>query len=185
ANLFQSSALLSAVNSGLQAKVQAGVQQALTGTTTVLENAFLAGISKEGAQTLFDNLCTKPIIDGKNAGQIFDEKVTEALQGLHIDPQTVDIPCAPDPTVHFTINNIDVGDHVACDLDFQNGQFTVKMNLPDVHFEAHAFGENKDEVEDVCIDGVTLSSNATINVTQINLSYVVTEDNLLHNTFSA
>jgi hypothetical protein len=191
AKLFQSSALQATVNDQLRTTLQANVQQAMAATATELENAYVVGISKEGTQTLFNKLCTTPIpFEGQQLtpGQIFQKAVTRTIEALHLPSFHVSgVPCAPDPDLTVSITNVTVGDTVACTVDFQDGLFAVTMGLPNIRVDAHASGHAQDDIPVFggCLDGVTISTDAHADLTNIHLDFNVTEDNLLHNTFSS
>lgn len=185
ATIFQSSAMQAAISQQLQARVQAQVHEAALATTAEIQNAFVVGLSAEGTQTLFDKLCSEPTIDGKTAGQLFQETVSAAIRALDDPPIVIhdlSVPCAPDPDVTLTIpdEHVVVGNQLSCAVDFFDGEFKVRMDLPDVSLRVNAFGEASD-----CCTGVEISGHATASITGINLQFTVTEDNLLNNTFSA
>jgi hypothetical protein len=189
ATVFRSSAMQAAVNRQLKQMVETNVQKAMAATSTELENAYVVGLSAEGTQTLFNRLCTTPVPSGEFAGmtpgQIFKKKVTEAINSIgqpHISP---DVPCASDPEVTLSISDVVVSDQLACNVDFHNGFFRVKVGLPSIHVNVHAYGTGGDWGDTVCVEGVKVEGDAFADVTGINLTYDVTEDNLLHNTFSA
>jgi hypothetical protein len=188
ATVFQGAALQSAVNDQLKQLVETKVQGALGPATTELQNAFIVGISAGGTQTLFTKLCTTPIeFEGSllTPGQIFQKTVKRTIEGISLPSVPVSVPCAPDPNVGLSITNVTVGDTVSCDVTFQNGLFAVQMNLPNIHVDAHGYGNAEDTVAGVCVDGVTISGNVYADITDIHLGFNVTEDNLLHNTFSS
>jgi len=184
---FQENAFVETVNSGLKTLLAPEVNLALSGTSTAIENAFVVGVSANGTQKLFDQLCTQPVnapdnpaINGKTPGQIFAEKVEAAI--LAIGPKTItpSVPCASDPDVALTITNVDVGTDVTCNVGFNDGFFHVTLGLPDVHVDVHAFGTGGDWGDDICVEGIKVEGNAFADVTNIKLDFDVTEDNLLN-----
>jgi hypothetical protein len=190
---FQENAFVETVNSGLKTLLAPEVSTALSGTSTAIENAFVVGVSANGTQKLFDQLCTAPVnapdnpaINGKTPGQIFSEKVEAAI--LAIGPKTItpSVPCASDPDVSLTITNVDIGTDVTCDVTFNDGFFHVTFGLPDVHVDVHAYGTGGEWDDDTCIiEGVKIEGDAYADVTNIKLDFDVTEENLLNTTTSA
>jgi hypothetical protein len=190
ANVFQSSAMQAAVNEQLKQLVEGKVQNTLTATTTDLQNAFVVGLSAAGTQTMFTNLCSKPLnapgdpLNGLTPGQIFKKKVTEAINSIGQPKITPDVPCASDPEVTLSITNVSVGDTLACNVTFTDGKFSVAVGLPDIHVDVHAFGTGGDWGDTICVEGVKIEGNAFADVSGIKLQFDVTENNLLQNTFS-
>jgi len=197
ATIFQAATIQTAVNTQIKQLVKTKLGPVLDPpTSTDLQNAFIVGLSAGGTQTLFNQLCTTPVvsddptINGKTPGQIFQSKVTEAILSINTSNNggppttTPSVPCASDPTVTLTITEVDVADTVSCNVDFHDHFFHVKLGLPDIHVKVHAFGTAGDWGATVCGEGVKVEGDATADVTGINLGFDVTEDNLLLNTFS-
>jgi hypothetical protein len=190
ARVFQSAAIQAAVNDQLKQLVQDQVQIAMDPASTDLQNAFIVGLSAAGTQTLFSNLCNKPLDDptspfnGMTPAQIFKKKITDGINSIgqqHIKPS---VPCASDPDVTLSITNVSVGNNFACNTDFHDGFFHVTVGLPDIHVDVHAYGTGGDWGDTICVEGVKVEGDAFADVTGINLGFDVTENNLLTNTFS-
>ena len=197
ATVFNAEAMRNAVNSQLKNLVQKNVQTALDApTSTTLQNAFVVGLSASGAQTLFNKLCTSPVpstdptINGKTPGQIFSDKVTQAIEAIPLSPIDVSPPCVTcTAPVNFSIKSVNVGSDVTCNLTFNSGSFHVSMGLPEIDVAADAQGWCEDDlcIPDVgctCGSGVAVGIEGTASVTGVKLDFDVTEANLLGNTTS-
>jgi hypothetical protein len=188
---FREDAFVNTVNSNLKALLAPEVTLAMNGTSTAVANAFVVGISPNGTQKLFDQLCTAPVnapdkpeINGKTPGQIFSEKVEAAILSIGEKHITPDVPCASDPDVKLTISNVDVGTNVTCNVAFNDGFFRVTLGLPDVHVDVHAFGTGGDWGDDICVEGIKVEGDAFADVSNIKLEFDVTEANLLNTSTS-
>src|SRR5262249_33307578 len=111
---------------------------ALNPTTTTLKNAFVVGLSAEGAQRILDNLCEKPITgDNRTLRDIFADSVTQALSQWTTDhPLTTfdfDPPCScDDDDVPVIVEDVQIGDTFSCPITFVDHQMQVSLKLPDV-----------------------------------------------------
>jgi hypothetical protein len=188
--LFQQAALQGAINTQIQTLVEQRIQKVLVATPTEIQNAFIVGLSDEGTQTLFNELCTQEILfEGEmmTPGEIFQKKVKESIEALDDGGITIypSVPCTDDPDVSLTISNVSVGDQITCNVDFNDGNFVVTMGLPNIHVDVHAYGTGGGWDDFICVAGVKIEGDAYSDITNISLQFTVTEDNLLNNTFSA
>jgi hypothetical protein len=205
--VFQEAALQEAVNRQLKQGLEKNFATVMTASQTELANAFIVGISAQGAQTLFDKLCTTPI-NGKTPGQLFSETVTTALEGFDRAHPLVDnaewpSPCSCDPKFDVFVSDVTVGTDVTCPISFSDGKIAVTLNLPDVTVVARALGILNDDGKgcqtDACICNpfdpddcaCTCIARTNVNVTgsakisNIKFTYEITENDLLNTTTSS
>jgi len=202
--IFQSEAMRNALNSQLKnlvnekiEKAGAKIAQAMDPpTNTDLPNAFVVGLTAAGAQTMFNKLCTAPVqsadpsINGLTPGQIFSQAVTTAIEQIPLPgsngvPQlSISSPCSCNPPVNITLQSVNVGTDVTCNLTFNNGYFHVTMGLPDVSVVADAIGYCEETFLGACTDGAAVGVQGSASVTGIELDFDVTEADLLNNTVS-
>lgn len=200
--VFQQAAVQTVVNNQLKLIVEENIAKAQNATETVLQNAFLVSISAEGSQELFDKLCTTPLNDpaspfnGMTPGQIFSSVLTDKLNDFTqsnplVNNLKIELPDACtscDPSVDIWISDVTIGTDVACPIDFEEGQFRVAMDLPDIFIEAKAYGQCQtdacvcvpftDECACTCVARSTVDMTTSVKVENISLGFIVTEANL-------
>jgi hypothetical protein len=192
---FAQTALRGSLDNELKSMLTAKVQQAMTATSTEIDNAFVVGISPAGTQTLFDKLCTSPNPDaadpnfGRTPVELFTENIREALLArdasnpLKTGNLAVDCSCNPDYKIY--VQSVSVGSDIACPVTFQDGKFHVDIDLPDVTVTVKAEGRCQDDVLDVCVARTVVDMTSTGTIKNIRLGFDVTEGNLLNSTTSA
>ena len=188
--IFEHSVLQAEVNSQLEKLVKARIEEATNPTATDLQNAFVLGLSAGGAQTMFNSLCTSPIPGiGKTPGQIFQQEVTQAIQGLPLPGQGstptigVDTICGGTVPVTVSLKSVSVSSTVTCNLTFHDHFFHVTMGLPDVTVVIDALGSREDDLPTGgCFDGAAIGAEGTASISGITLDFDVTENDLKNNT---
>jgi hypothetical protein len=180
---FQTQQLKAQVTEGMQQAIEARMQTLLSPTTTEIKNAFVVGLSAEGAQTILNNLCNGPIPgDGRTLGQVFADSVGDALSVWTPDhPLTTfdfDPPCScDDDNIPVFVESFEVGNTFSCPIDFQDHQMTVSLKLPDVTITLRA---HKD-VE--CTANHThLTAFIKAQLQNIHFDYTITEADILNET---
>jgi hypothetical protein len=185
APLIKNDALQAQVTEGLQqavqARMQAKMQPLLAASDTTIKNAFVVGLSADGAQTILDNLCTSPNGDGQTLRDIFNQAVGEALDDWPISHplQTFPFepPCACDTTVPIYVSSWSVGDSFSCPITFEDGQMKVSLVLPNVQITLRA---DKDES---CFANEThVHAFITAELQNIHFDYTLTEADLKNGT---
>jgi hypothetical protein len=170
---------------GLQQAIQAKFEQqlSLSPTETTIKNAFIVGLSAEGAQQILDNLCQKPIDnDNRTLRDIFADSVGQALgQWTTNHPLTTfnyDPPCScDDDNVPVIVESFTVGDTFSCPIVFENGQMKVSLVLPDVTIKVSG-SKNVS-----CFANHTdLYTWITAQLQNIHFDYTLTEADILHET---
>ena len=96
--------------------------------------------------------------------------------------------CMPVGAQEPDVSKVEIGTEVNCPIDFEEGQFKVKMELPDIYVEARAYGQCQtdacvcvpftDDCACVCIARSTVDMTAFVGIQDINLAFTVTEANL-------
>src|SRR5204863_1976849 len=78
--VFKEEVMQSQLTEGLQQAIEAKMKTILGPSETTIKNAFVLGLSADGAQRILNNLCNGPIPgDGRTLGQVFKDAVGQAL----------------------------------------------------------------------------------------------------------
>ncbi|MBW2149124.1 MAG: putative metal-binding motif-containing protein [Deltaproteobacteria bacterium] len=167
------------VFSDVKAQVKEAVQLALNATETEIENAFVVGITEGAVDTLFSEKCA-------DATDEFKNKVREAInQSFATNPpkKKISYPCSCDPWVYaknpvVTFENV----NIACNADFEENQFMVHMDLPDLTVKVDVHGDCETEgIFGECFTETIIDGWAQVTVSNIWMEFYVTEDQLLGN----
>jgi hypothetical protein len=198
---FVNEALLaSTINAKVQSALQAKMDEVLSvQSTTELKNAFVLGLSAEGAQTIINSLCVDPLPgDGRTLGQIFKATVEDVLDNFtEAAPLTtfeLDPPCSCDVDVKVYVEEVEADTDVACPLVFVDNEIQATLELPDVRVKVRAKG-GPDEclvffppLPPLFIPIPPLPSSTEVNgwiqlgLSDVTFSYTITENDLLQNT---
>jgi hypothetical protein len=186
--------LAAAINNKVHSALEAKMSEVMSlESTTPLKNAFVLGLSAEGAQTVINSICADPLPgDGRTLGQIFKATVEDVLDNFtEAAPLTefeLDPPCSCDVDVKVWVEEVEAGDDFACPLVFEDNQIKATLELPDVRVKVRAKGG-----PDSCAiffppSPIPLPSSTEVNgwvefgLTGVTFSYTITENDILGNT---
>lgn len=193
-------ALSAAVNANVQSALQAKMNMVMNApTSTSVRNAFVLGLSAEGAQTIINSLCVDPLPgDGRTLGQIFKATVEDVLDDFTFNAPlttfTFPPPCSCNTDVRVFIEEVEAGTDFACPLTFEDNQIKATLELPDVRVKVRAIGPKNE-----CIivfpnlippfippviplpTHTEVNAFAEVSLQNITFSYTITENDLLQN----
>ncbi|MEO7792905.1 MAG: hypothetical protein ABIX28_25435 [Vicinamibacterales bacterium] len=198
ATIIQPQALSNVVNAKVQSALQAKMDQVLNmQTETKVKNAFVLGLSAEGAQTIIDSLCVDPLPgDGRTLGQIFKATAEDVLDNFTVqNPLTsfgFDPICSCATTVKVFVESVQADADFACPLKFEDHKITATLKLPDVTVRVRATGPKESCVEVYPLPvppffiplptSTEVDAYAQVKLDDISFSYTITENDLKNKT---
>ena len=197
AALVQSQVLSDAMNAKVQSALQAKMDQVMNlATETEVKNAFVLGLSAEGAQTIINSICEKPLPgDGRSLGEIFKSTVETELAKFTLEaPLTsfnFDPICSCAVTIKVFVEEVEVGDAAdfACPLIFEENQIRATLELPDVRVRLRAIAPESDTCAIavpfppfVLPSTTEVDAYGEVSLNDITFSYRITENDILQNT---
>jgi len=186
ATVIQQAALQAEIQSHVKQAVEAKLQTLMNPVgTTELKNAFIVGVTAEGAQRVFNNICNR--VDpqtNETPGQVFKAAVEKELKKFNSAANKFtsfdfDPPCSCKVTVDVWISEIQVGDTIGCPIEFEDGRIKVSLKLPDITTKVSAYGDRS------CAAGIqqtTVDAFVKVRTEDIHFDYTITENDLLGNT---
>lgn len=196
--IVQPQALSAVVNARVQQALENKMQQVMNlQTQTDIKNAFILGLSADGAQTIINSLCVDPLPgDGRTLGQIFKATVEDVLDNFTLAAPlttfTFDPLCSCATQVKVFVETVNVDTDFACPLKFEDDKITATLELPDVTVRVRAIGPEESCVEVYPIPvppfvlplptSTEVDAFAEVKLHDISFSYTLTEQNLLDNT---
>lgn len=154
----------------LKSLLSDGIVQAMGSTSSVIENAFVVGLSKDAVQTMFTEMCS-------DAEEEFKTKVTAKIaEKFPLGPYEYPGGCSCDPNVWLYLDSVTFENAVSCPLTFQNDKFTVITTLPNIVINLHAWGHCKTTgLFGECWAETTVSGPAWTRISGLTLTFDVTE----------
>jgi hypothetical protein len=189
------------MNAKVHAALEAKMNEVMSAPTTIqLKNAFVLGLSAEGAQTIINSLCVDPLPnDGRTLGEIFKATVEDVLDNFDSNhPITTfdfDPPCSCNVQTKVYVEEVVADTDFACPLVFEDHQIKATLQLPDVRVKVRAKGGPSPvclifppPLPPLFLPIPPLPSTTEVNgwvklgLHDITFSYTITENDLLQNT---
>src|SRR5262245_33603288 len=172
------------IQEGLKEAIQAKMQNLLSPTETEIKNAFVVGLSANGAQNIMNNLCNGPIPgDGRTLGQVFHDAVsTELSQWTAQNPLSTfvfDPLCSCSATVPIFVDAFEVGNAFSCPIVFSDGSLSVTLALPDVSI---TLGAHKHQACNCPSNHTHVYAFIKVGLTDITFTYTITEADIKNET---
>jgi hypothetical protein len=146
--MFSARTMQTQMTEGLQYAIESKMMNVMSSATTTIDNAFIVGLSADGAQQILTNLCNAPIPgDTRNLRDIFAATVdTELMKwtagNTPLSTFPFEPPCACNTTVPIHVESWEVGPAFSCPITFTDGELNVSLVLPNVKIKVNA---NKDQ----------------------------------------
>ena len=190
ATLVNEEFLAAKVNEQVQSALQAKMDEVMSvQSTTTLKNAFVLGLSAEGAQTIIDSLCVDPLPgDGRTLGQMFHDTVVDVLDDFTSSAPLTTFSfepfCSCNTPLSIFVGSVSAGTDFACPLTFADNQITVSLQLPDVTVQLRGVAPFRDcaIVVPPFYSSTEVDVTATVTLQDIHFDYTITEADILGKT---
>ncbi len=151
-----------------------GIVQAMDSASSVIENAFVVGLSPQAVQTMFTEKCS-------DAEDEFKTTVTAKIaEKFPLGPYEYPGGCSCNPNVYLYLDGVSFQNSISCPVTFQNDKFTVTSTLPNIVINLHAYGHCKTTgLFGECWAETTVTGTASTTISGITLTFDVTEGQIM------
>jgi hypothetical protein len=154
----------------LKSLLSKDIVRAMDSASSVLENAFVVGLSPQAIQTNFNKKCA-------DAEDGFKDKVTaKIVEKFPIGPKEYSGGCSCNPDVYLYLDSVTFENSISCPVTFQDDKFTVAMTFPSIVINLHAYGHCKTTgLFGECWAETTVDGPASTTISGITMTFDVTE----------